>query len=415
MFKIIKIGGIALGMNDLYRDLKHLLRNNNESYFIVISALKNVSRLLKSASEFAVQGRKTSMEEKMSEVIENHREFISKIFPDAEHKFKDLIAGYNSKLEKLLRSVYVTGHLSHRASDLILASGEDILLDIIKIDLSDNMLVQTIDSREIIRTDSNFGQASPDVETSSNLINSKISQSKALHYITQGFVASDKDGNATTMGFESSNLTAMLIAQAVGANEIRMITDVSGIYNADPKIYSNARLIPEISYKNAVKAADYGLKLFYAPMLKEALESGVTIYYGNAIVHNDELTIVSSNANINNSLIIYKDVTGVQFKNRKEIIHSEQNIIEFSDNSRHFIFKNDNELFLNDTNSLANINDNVILIFLYYELNLIVTCIYENNFDLNEIKLFMPEKDVIHLFTRKEIALKLGEILLARM
>jgi aspartokinase len=217
------------------------------------------------------------------------------------------------------------------------------------------------------------------------------------------------------MGFESSNLTAMLIAKAVGTDEIRMITDVSGIYEADPKIFPKAKLINEISYDNAIKAADYGLKLFYAPMLKQASESDVKIYYSNQIVQNNQFTIISKNLKDNNSLIIYKENNIVQPYDSQEMINNKHNILEFIDQSYHLLYENDKNIYFCTHNSLINNNHYSMLIMLYHEIKLIIDCIYENNFDLNEIKIFMPEKDVIHLITRKDIALKIGNILLERM
>ena len=64
--------------------------------------------------------------------------------------------------------------------------------------------------------------------------------------LAPGFIASDVDGNITTLGRGGSDFTASIIAAAVNAKELQIWTDVSGMMTADPRLVSNAKIIHKI-------------------------------------------------------------------------------------------------------------------------------------------------------------------------
>jgi aspartate kinase len=65
------------------------------------------------------------------------------------------------------------------------------------------------------------------------------------------------------MGRNSSDLTAAVIAAALGALSLTIYSDVYGIYTADPRVVQDARLIPALTYDEATRIAELGAKALH--------------------------------------------------------------------------------------------------------------------------------------------------------
>ena len=70
--------------------------------------------------------------------------------------------------------------------------------------------------------------------------------------IITGFIASNLQGETTTIGRNGSNYTASLIANFLNAEELQNYTHVNGIYTANPDLVSTSKKIEKLSYQEAV-------------------------------------------------------------------------------------------------------------------------------------------------------------------
>ena len=71
------------------------------------------------------------------------------------------------------------------------------------------------------------------------------------------------DGSVTTLGRGGSDLTATLLARALGARRVVLWKDVPGILTADPRLVPDARLIPQLHHREAAEVAHYGAKVLH--------------------------------------------------------------------------------------------------------------------------------------------------------
>jgi aspartate kinase len=167
-----------------------------------------------------------------------------------------------------------------------------------------------IDSTSLIVSDTNFGNANPLIpETKENVDKILIPALKKNSLVlTQGFVARDMLGEITTMGIESSNLTATLYAELLGTKKLTIWTDVNGFRNTDPKIITNTKPIKEMNYQDAYVASVNGLKLLYPAMIDHASEKNIKLIYRSAFEPDRNQTVVHRNAKpLSQPIIILKD------------------------------------------------------------------------------------------------------------
>lgn len=67
-----------------------------------------------------------------------------------------------------------------------------------------------------------------------------------------GFVALDDDGRTVTLGRGGSDLTALFLAHELGAHRCRLVKDVDGLYEADPRTDPGATRYERACYTDAI-------------------------------------------------------------------------------------------------------------------------------------------------------------------
>ncbi len=112
-------------------------------------------------------------------------------------------------------------------------------------------------------------------------------------FVAPGFIASNPDGSVTTLGRGGSDYSAALYAAAVGAGSLEIWTDVPGIMTANPKKAPLAKTVPLMSYSAALRMADGGAKVLYAPTVAPAREAGIGIRILNTFDPSAGGTLVS--------------------------------------------------------------------------------------------------------------------------
>ncbi|AZG75092.1 lysine-sensitive aspartokinase 3 [Shewanella livingstonensis] len=139
------------------------------------------------------------------------------------------------------------------------------------------------DVRQVLRTDSHFGRAEPQIEAIATLA-SDFLQPLLTDYVivTQGFIGADDNGRTTTLGRGGSDYSAALLAEALCATAVEIWTDVAGIYTTDPRIAPNARPIAEISFNEAAEMATFGAKVLHPATILPAVRQKIQVFVGSS-------------------------------------------------------------------------------------------------------------------------------------
>ena len=104
-------------------------------------------------------------------------------------------------------------------------------------------------------TDSNHGRASI---TSVEPGRIQKDLKKGAIVVVAGFQGISDKGRVTTLGRGGSDVTAVALADVLGADICEIFTDLDGIYTADPTICKEARKIDKISYDEMLELASLG-------------------------------------------------------------------------------------------------------------------------------------------------------------
>ncbi len=112
--------------------------------------------------------------------------------------------------------------------------------------------------------------------------------------VVGGFAGADQHGNITTFGRGGSDYTATIIASCINADEIWLMSDVEGLMTADPKLVSNAKLLNEVSYAEAIEMAQFGAKQIHPRTFEPILSKKIPMRIRSTFNIKNNGTVVTA-------------------------------------------------------------------------------------------------------------------------
>jgi len=307
---VMKFGGAVLREPDGFRRMARILGlNASGPVLVVISAFATATRDLEFAARMAQRGLLAESSERLDHLISDHITLVRALLPDATSRtaIEALLHETRGLLHMLLEGICTTRQLTAKTLDRILAYGEFLALHIARHVLADSGLdVTSVDAQNLIVTTDDHGAARPLSDKSSIRVMHTLLPALESHSIVlvQGFVGRSEDGATTTMGKESSNLTATFLASLIDAREVVIWTDVEGVRSADPHLMDATAPRPHLSYHEARTAAHEGLKLLYPTMIEPAELAGIPIRIASALKPDGECTIIDGKPGSSRPIVI---------------------------------------------------------------------------------------------------------------
>lgn len=295
---VLKFGGTSVANSENISKTIAIVTNKSkeDKLAVVVSAFSGVTDLLILAGKTA-SAKDRKYKDIISQIEKKHKDVIDELVPlSDQNELIDTINGNINHLKTLLDGCYLLGELSNRTADIVAGFGELLSSQIIAVALKQKVSNSNFkDSRELIKTDSNFGKASVDFEVTNRLIANYFKSNTNQVVLFPGFIASSIDGNTTTLGRGGSDYTAAIVAAAVKANVLEIWTDVNGMFTANPKIVKQAQPIETISYQEAMELSHFGAKVLYPPTIQPVLKDSVPIFIKNTFEPEVYGTLISNN------------------------------------------------------------------------------------------------------------------------
>ena len=262
--KVFKFGGASIKDASSIKNILEIISNySNDNLLIVVSAIGKTTNAIEKVVENYFKN-KSGLKSSILEVLNFHIDICNELFPKNHLIFSDI----NSIFQKI--NTFINSNKSPSYSfvyDQLVSNGELISSKIIYNYMTfKNIESSFIDARDCIKTDSNFRGGN----VKWDLTNKKIKQmfNDSNTNITQGFIASDKNNFNVTLGREGSDYSAAIFAYALNAESLSIWKDVPGLLNADPKFFSNTKLLKHISYSETIELAFYGASIIHPKTLQ---------------------------------------------------------------------------------------------------------------------------------------------------
>ncbi len=298
--QVFKFGGASVKDAKGVCNLVDIISKEQGDLIVVISAMGKVTNAFEKLINAYFSNQDFSSEFQF--IVDYHREIIQDLNVQA-CLFDEYLALLETELQKQVSDNYNFEY------DRLIGFGELFSTIIVWVYIRENFGgVSWIDIREIIKTDSNYRFAKVDWEQTIQLINQKIDFSRKRIYLTQGFIASDLQGNSTSLGREGSDYSAAILAYACSAESISIWKDVPGVLNADPRLFENPELLSELSFYDAIELVFFGAQIIHPKTIQPLKNKKIPLKVRSFLEPEKEGTLVSQNrVSIKSPIVIIKE------------------------------------------------------------------------------------------------------------
>lgn len=291
---VLKFGGTSVGSAAALKNVREIIQNHHAKHrlIVVVSAMSGTTDMLIEAGQKAA-AQQEDYKDILKKIEDRHLHTIKELFP-VQHQSHvlSLTKTYCNELEDLVNGIFMLGELSARTLDRLMSFGELMSSRIVAASFATDIQRSAWkDSRAYIKTNDQYGNATVDFSATSRQLKALSTEDLDL-FILPGFIAAGPDHSTTTLGRGGSDYTAAIVAAAVDAEKLEIWTDVSGMMTADPRWVTNARPIPNISYKEAMELSHFGAKVIYPPTIQPVMSKNIPVWIKNTFAPEDPGTVI---------------------------------------------------------------------------------------------------------------------------
>ncbi len=305
--QVLKFGGTSVAnaknIDNVIAIVQQKLQTEKQ-IVIVLSALGGITDALINAASLAKTGDST-YKDKLQEIEQRHLATVKELMPlDQQSSVLSMVKKKCNEIEDICNGIFLLKELSNRTKDAVISYGEHLSSQIFAAKLKSLGISNTWkDARELIVTNSLFGNATVDFPATNKHIHEFFQKNESTITVIPGFTGRDGNGDTTTLGRGGSDYTAAIIGAGINASVVEIWTDVSGMMTADPRLVTNARIIDHISYQEAMELSHFGAKVIYPPTIQPLMSKKIPVLIKNSFAPKDSGTWVQTESKLTGSII----------------------------------------------------------------------------------------------------------------
>jgi aspartate kinase len=293
---IMKFGGTSVADSEAFRNVAQIVKSASpQRIVVVVSAVGGFTNALLASVEKANDGDARAATKSLDQGFERHLVIAKELLADeAGVTLESAIADARRQIRQLHKIIAAHPVTSPPLRDEIVAFGELLSSQLLTAVLRENgIAARYVDARRLIKTEESYGWAVPLAETTTatQAELSPLIEAGEIP-VVGGFIASTVKGATTTLGRGGSDYSAAIIGAALGAREIQIWTDVSGVLTADPRVVTNARTIPVLSYQEAAELAYFGAKVLHPKTIQPAMDRKIPVRVCNSRLPGEAGTLI---------------------------------------------------------------------------------------------------------------------------
>jgi diaminopimelate decarboxylase/aspartate kinase len=296
-FVVLKFGGTSVAGADNWPRIATVLRDRLRDGLrpvLVHSALAGVSDRLEALAGLPGEDRRDQL---MEEIRDRHRHLISALGMPTPLE----ILEFEEEMDRLVSGLGLTGEVSPPLQARLMALGELMASTIVAACLErEGLPVLSVDARDFMCSRPTYSAHDPRrflaalCETEPD---DALAASWAAHegvVVTQGFIAADEKGRTVLLGRGGSDTSAAIIAARLGARRLEIWTDVPGMFSANPRLIPSARLLRNISFREAQEIAATGGRVLHPSCMPVARRARIPLLIFDTRRPDIEGTVISS-------------------------------------------------------------------------------------------------------------------------
>ncbi|HDM8139800.1 TPA: bifunctional aspartate kinase/homoserine dehydrogenase I [Vibrio harveyi] len=265
--RVLKFGGSSLADADRFLRAADIIANNaqQEEVAVVLSAPGKTTNKLVAVIEGALHNGEAELQ--INELEASFKALFSDIqnvLPNIDGAaFDNQVKTSLSQLRQFVHGINLLGMCPNNVNARIISKGERVSIQLMKAVLeAKGQPAHLIDPVEYLYAKGDHLEAMVDVEVSTqNFRQNPLPQGHVN--IMPGFTAGNEKGELVTLGRNGSDYSAAVLAACLRADCCEIWTDVDGVYNCDPRLVEDARLLKSLSYQEAMELSYFGASVLH--------------------------------------------------------------------------------------------------------------------------------------------------------
>ncbi|TGA70367.1 bifunctional aspartate kinase/homoserine dehydrogenase I [Aliivibrio fischeri] len=305
--RVLKFGGSSLADSDRFLRAADIIANNaqQQEVSVVLSAPGKVTNKLVSVVDNLLTNGEAELQiSELESVFTQLVSGISNTLPQVdlkllENKLKDSI----SQLRQYAHGITLLGMCPDNVYAKIISKGERISIVMMKAVLeAKGQPASLIDPVKYLYAKGDYLEGAVDVDVSTlNFKNEPLPQGHVN--IMPGFTAGNAKGELVTLGRNGSDYSAAVLAACLRAECCEIWTDVDGVYNCDPRLVDDARLLKSLSYQEAMELSYFGASVLHPKTIAPIAQFHIPCLIKNSFNPQGEGTLIGQDTGEDNLAI----------------------------------------------------------------------------------------------------------------
>ena len=296
---VMKFGGTSVADAAAFENVARIIASEHKAApVVVVSAMSRVTDSLLNATSIAGTGDAQRAFASLENVFNRHEVAAHELLsaPQREEFLKALQSAAD-QISELLKLFAQRSSERKALQDTIVSFGEFLSSTLLAAVLNGrDISARQVDARRCIITDDEHTCATPLMSESLTHTQNELHPvlEAGIVPVLGGFIGATKQGATTTLGRGGSDYTAALIGALIGASEIQIWTDVTGVLTADPRVVPHAYTVENLSYGEAAELAYFGAKVLHPKTIHPAIVNAIPVRICNSRRPEAQGTVVGS-------------------------------------------------------------------------------------------------------------------------
>ncbi|WP_371376367.1 bifunctional aspartate kinase/homoserine dehydrogenase I [Thalassotalea aquiviva] len=296
--RVLKFGGSSLANADRFLTVAEIIENKSQQspIAVVVSAPQGITNHLVALTENLLEG--AELEQGIAHLVHAITNIFdglssSQRYFNRQHA-EQALARWEHQLSRWLTGAAMLNHCPNHIRACVISLGERLSVAILESLLQrEQQQLTLLEPEAFLKTNESSLNAVADLVLCRQLYVEKYSQNERI-CLMPGFIGSAPSGQLTTLGRNGSDYSAAVLSVCANAECCEIWTDVDGVFNADPRLIKDAKLLDHLSYQEAMELSYFGAKVLHPKTIGPIAQHHIPCLIKNTTNPDAKGTLISN-------------------------------------------------------------------------------------------------------------------------
>jgi len=297
--QVLKFGGSSVANAACFQHVSNIIHAYSQKTAVatVVSAPQGITNDLvaltdglATTSDENLQNQLIMIEQKLITILEESYSICPEIDKGTTGtEFLEI----TNRLNRLVKGARLLDHCPETTLAQILSTGEKFSILLLGGFLETlGHAITKIDPVKFLTTDDRSTEPVAELNISKQKFHQEYSNPGQVS-LMPGFFGVKQNGETTTLGRNGSDYSAAILAVCMEADLCEVWTDVDGVYNSDPNLVQEAKLLDKMSYREAMELSYFGAKILHPKTIAPLLQFKIPCRIKNTHFPENPGTLIS--------------------------------------------------------------------------------------------------------------------------